>query len=127
MGEAMGSLTELPFELPWWGIVLTTFVVFMLAVEGGYAIGSSGWGGASDDRMTGHVATLVGAVLALLGLLLAFSFSIVDSRFSARKALVLDEANAIGTSYLRAKILPDPHATRVRSLLRQYVDARVTP
>lgn len=123
----MNRLTELPFGLPWWGTVIAALVVFMLAVEGGFRLGTSGWAGPSDASMTGQVSVLVGAVLALLGLLLAFSFSIVDSRFSARKALVLAEANAIGTSYLRAKIVPEPHATQLQSLLRQYVDARVAP
>lgn len=123
----MSGLTELLFGLPWWGTVIAALALLTLAVEGGFRLGSSGWAGPSDERMTGQVSVLVGAVLALLGLLLAFSFSIVDSRFSARKALVLDEANAIGTSYLRAKILPEPQSTQIQSLLRQYVDSRVAP
>jgi hypothetical protein len=47
------------------------------------------------------------------------------SRFEVRRGLVLDEANAIGTTYLRAALLPEPHRTEIRTLLRDYVDARL--
>jgi hypothetical protein len=47
------------------------------------------------------------------------------SRYDARKQLVLDEANAIETTYLRAKLLPKPYGTEIRELLREYVDVRV--
>lgn len=66
----------------------------------------------------------MGALLALLGLSLAFSFSIAESRFTERRQLVLQEANAIGTTYLRASLLPEPEKGRTQELLRQYVDIR---
>ena len=47
------------------------------------------------------------------------------SRFEVRRGLVLDEANAIGTTYLRAALLPEPHRTEIRALLRDYVDLRL--
>jgi hypothetical protein len=120
-------VTDLLFGLPWWGMVVATLAVFFLAVEAGFRLGRAPWTGPDDERMRAEVSVLVGAILALLGLLLAFSFSIVESRFSARKALVIAEANAIGTSYLRAKILPEPHASRIQDYLRQYVDLRTRP
>jgi hypothetical protein len=74
-----------------------------------------------------QAATLLGDMLVLLGFLLAFSFSMATDRFVERRALVLDEANAIGTSYLRAGMLPEPHATKVRELLRRYIAVRLSP
>jgi hypothetical protein len=67
----------------------------------------------------------VAALLALLGLLLAFSFGIGAARFDKRRDLVLEEANAIGTTYLRAGMLPAPHGEHVEALLREYVGMRM--
>jgi hypothetical protein len=63
-----------------------------------------------------------------LGLLLAFSFGIVEGRFSERKALVVKEANAIEEAYRRAGLIGEPHQSRARALLREYVGlkARMT-
>lgn len=68
---------------------------------------------------------MVGGVLALLGLLLAFTFSIVQNRFDRRKELSIEAANAIGTTYLRAAMLPAPHDQRIQAWLRQYTDLRL--
>lgn len=64
-------------------------------------------------------------MLGMLSLLLAFSFGMAEHRFDARKQLVVDEANAIGTTYLRAQWLAEPHRTEISNLLRQYVDVRL--
>lgn len=71
------------------------------------------------------VNTIVGATLALLGFMLAFTFGFTASRFDSRKTLLLDEVNSIGTTYLRAGFLPEPHCTDVRKLIRKYVDLRI--
>ena len=68
---------------------------------------------------------LVGSMLGLLALLLAFSFSIAVSRYEERRQLVIQEANAIGTSYLRTQLLDEPHRGRLSGLLVQYTDNRV--
>ena len=68
---------------------------------------------------------LVGSMLGLLALLLAFSFSIAVDRFEERRHLVIKEANAIGTSYLRAQMLDEPHRGRLSRLLTQYTDNRI--
>ena len=65
------------------------------------------------------------AVITLVGLLLAFTFSGAGSRFDARRNLIVDEANAIGTAWLRIDLLPADRQQRVRELFRQYVDARI--
>jgi hypothetical protein len=71
------------------------------------------------------VGAIVAAGLGLLAFLLAFTFGMAASRFDTRRGLVLDEANAIGTTYLRAALLPEPHRTEIRTLLRDYVDLRL--
>ena len=65
------------------------------------------------------------AVLAMLGLLLGFTVSMAVDRYERRRALVLEEANAIGTTWLRASLLPEPHRQPVRDLLQNYLDIRL--
>lgn len=65
------------------------------------------------------------ASLTLLGLIIAFSFSMAVSRYDQRKNYEEAEANAIGTEYVRADLLPAADAARVRELLRRYLDQRV--
>ena len=65
------------------------------------------------------------ATLTLLGLIIGFSFSMVVSRYDQRKNYEEDEANAIGTEYVRAGLLPAADAVKVRELLKHYIDQRV--
>jgi len=67
-----------------------------------------------------------GSVFALLGLLIAFTFSGAASRFEDRRQLIGEEANAIGTAYLRVDLLPDDSQPELRDLFRRYVDLRAT-
>jgi hypothetical protein len=68
---------------------------------------------------------VLGAVLTLLGLVIGFSFSMAVGRYDQRKNYEEAEANAIGTEYLRADLLPEADRARVRELLRQYLDLRI--
>jgi hypothetical protein len=68
---------------------------------------------------------IVPAVLTLLGLIIGFSFSMAISRYDQRKTYEEAEANAIGTEYVRADLLPAADAARVRTLLRKYLDQRI--
>jgi hypothetical protein len=68
---------------------------------------------------------VVGAILALLAFMLAFTFSLAAARFDSRREAVLEEANSIGTSFRRAQLLPQPEQNEARRLLREYVDVRV--
>ena len=68
---------------------------------------------------------LLGSMLGLLGLLLAFSFGMVLNRYEARRELVTSEANAIGTAYLRAQLLDEPHRSRLSQLLFAYTSNRI--
>jgi hypothetical protein len=69
--------------------------------------------------------TMDGAVFALFGLLIAFTFSGAAGRFDDRRALVVQEANAIGTAWLRVDLLPPAAQAEVRPLYRDYVEARL--
>jgi len=68
---------------------------------------------------------VVGATLTLLGLIIGFSFSMALSRYEQRKSYEEAEANAIGTEYLRADLLPETDAIKVKALLRSYLHARI--
>jgi hypothetical protein len=68
---------------------------------------------------------VLAATLTLLGLIIGFSFSMVINRYDQRKNYEEAEANAIGTEYLRADLLPAADAAKVRELLKNYLDQRV--
>jgi len=68
---------------------------------------------------------ILAATLTLLGLIIGFSFSMAISRYDQRKNYEEAEANAIGTEYVRADLLPAADAAKVRALLRNYLDQRV--
>jgi hypothetical protein len=85
---------------------------------GGYPKSASKPGGASSGL-------LEGAIYGLLGLLIAFTFSGAASRFDHRRELVIEETNAIGTAYLRLDLLPADAQPVLRTLFRQYLDARL--
>jgi hypothetical protein len=76
-----------------------------------------------EDRPDWDV--VLAAALTLLGLVIGFSFSMAMSRYDQRKNYEEAEANAIGTEYLRADLLPEADGARVRELLRQYLDLRI--
>ena len=76
-----------------------------------------------DDRE--DFSLVIAATLTLLGLIIGFSFSMAVSRYDLRKNYEEAEANAIGTEYVRADLLPAADAERIRLLLRQYLDERV--
>jgi len=65
------------------------------------------------------------ATMTLLGLIIGFSFAMAISRYDQRKNYEEEEANAIGTAYFRAGVLPPDEASRIRSLLRDYLEQRI--
>jgi hypothetical protein len=110
--------------LPLWAFFGTTVVLVLLAVEAGFWLGRWRQRRAEHERES-PVGAMVAAILGLLGFLLAFTFGLAASRFDMRRELVLNEANAIGTTYLRAALVPEPYRNELRSLLREYVDVRL--
>jgi len=78
-----------------------------------------------QERIEGAPSVIEAAVFSLLALLLAFSYSLAVGRYDTRRAVFIDETNAIGTTYLRAALL-DPAATlQMRNDLRKYVGERL--
>jgi hypothetical protein len=77
------------------------------------------------DDFTAGTGVVDGAVFALLGLLIAFTFSSAASRFDDRRQLIVEEANHIGTAYLRLDLLPPDAATHLRASFREYLDTRL--
>jgi hypothetical protein len=114
---------EILFRLPEWSIAVALAVVLLVVVELARRYGRRDFdrfGAAEEDS-----ASLSGASLGLLALLLAFTYSVASDHFDLRKQLVLKEANAIGTAFLRTDFTPDPQRTELQALLRSYTDARV--
>jgi len=110
-----------PLPIP---VVFVLIVAAMLALfEVGYRIGRW-WQERTPEETEGPTGALVGSLLALMAFLLAVTMGMASDRFDARRALVLEETNAIGTTYLRAGYLPEPYAEDSRRLLREYVPLR---
>ena len=110
--------------LPLWTILPLTIAVALLSVELGYRVASNRRNRSQEEKES-PVSGMVGATLGLLAFMLAFTFGLAGSRFEDRRQVVLSEANAIGTTYLRAAMLPEPMRTEARDLLREYVDVRL--
>lgn len=78
-----------------------------------------------EDGTRQDFDVILAATLTLLGLIIGFSFSMAISRYDQRKNLEEEEANAIGTAYVRADLLPGADAAKLRPLLRDYLDQRI--
>lgn len=113
--------TELIFYYHPWLFGLGFVACMLAAVEVGFRLGKRA------NVQTDHRATIQAvetAILGVLALLLGFTMSMAVSRFEARRLLILQEANAIETSDLRAQLLPAPEGPEISSLVLQYLDAR---
>lgn len=110
--------------IPLWSFLGLTVLLVLAMVEVGFRIGR--WRGQRiEHEQETPVGAIVGAILGLLAFLLAFTFSLAAARYDTRRELVLNEANAIGTTYLRTELLSEPQRAALRGLLRQYVDQRL--
>jgi hypothetical protein len=117
-------ITEPLDVVPLWCFFLVATAIGMLAVEGGYRLGKRRHVHASDEK-DGPVGAMVGSILGLLVIMFAFTFHLTATRFDARRQAVLEEANAIGTTYLRARLVPEPQRSDIAELLRRYAEIRV--
>lgn len=104
------------------------FLVFALIAaivsELGYRLGRW-WQVRTPDEKEGPTGMIVGSILALMAFLLAVAAGMASDRFDTRRGIILTEANSIGTTYLRAGLLPEPTAAEIRGLLREYVAQRI--
>lgn len=106
-------------------LIVGLFVGMLACLEIGRRIGVARLARDSEGLTKGASAA-EGAVFALLGLLLAFTFSGAASRFEERRWFINDEANAIGTAYLRLDLLPEEAQPPLRALFRRYAEHRAT-
>lgn len=112
--------------LPLWLFVLLFILLTFACYEIGYRIGNRPKA-RGEPAEEGAAGVLVGSILALMAFLLAVTMGMAGDRFDTRRGLVLQEATTIGTTYLRAGYLPEPAATELQAMLREYLPLRVTP
>ena len=127
LGEAVTqTMQHLLDALPIWGLFLLVLLVVLISIDLGYRRGRI-----VQQREVGKqekeapVGAMVGATLGLLAFLLAITFSIAEDSFNARKIALLEEVNAIRTTYLQTAFIPEPNRDEVRRILREYVDERL--
>lgn len=110
-------------SLPIWAVFLLTIGLVFLSIETGVRLGKRRLlrGGEKLEVL----GAMVGATMALLAFMLAFTFNGAAGRHDARKTLVIEDANAIDMTWLRAGFLAEPYRANIRGLLRDYVDLRV--
>ena len=112
------------YTLLGFGLAVALFGALLLLIECGRRIG--GWALARDPVGARAGSGIVdGAVFSLLGLLVAFTFSGAAARFDTRRALIVEETNAIGTAYLRLDVLPTAAQPLLRDRFREYVESRL--
>jgi hypothetical protein len=107
-------------------LFLVVFFAAILAAasEAGFRLGRKAES-RTAEKTKAHLGAIEGGILGVLALLLGFTISMAVTRFEVRKQLVLEEANAIETSYLRTRLLPAPESTEIANLLREYVVVRL--
>lgn len=126
----------MPDELPLAFFFLGTVALILITNEVGFVFGkraarrakaNSDKAGRENEgsEKDGPSGTTAGAVLGLAAFILAFAFGIVASRLDSRKQLVRDDANTIGTAWLRTDFLPEPEGTEARAILREYLEVRL--
>jgi hypothetical protein len=113
------KLINSPISLFW-----VWLAVLLLAVEAGYRRGLQ-TDTAKDDRRHDQIVDTRNQIAVLLSLLLGFMLAMSLPRYDQRKQLVVDEANAIGTTTLRAQMLPDAQRMRSKQLLEEYAQSRI--
>jgi hypothetical protein len=102
----------------------TLFIGTLVLIEVGRRIGVHRLKQDPEGARTG-VSAVEGSLFGLLGLLIAFTFSGANSRFDARRQLITQEANNIGTAWLRLDLLPAEVQPEMRELFRRYLDSRL--
>ncbi|MGE5209327.1 MAG: hypothetical protein ACM3KL_08360 [Alphaproteobacteria bacterium] len=107
-----------------WRVILIISLLLLVLSEVGFRMAQLRHGEITDGRKS-QITGIQSAVLGLLALLLGFTFAMALGRYDSRRNLVLEEANAIGTTYLRASFLPEARKNAVQDLLRRYIDVRI--
>lgn len=124
MADYLGEIS-LFYRLPLWlnGVLILT--IFLVAIEVGRRSALRVSQRNKNAVEAARADMTVGALLALLGLLLAFTYAFGLSRYDQRKEAIISEANALGTAFLRADFLPEPGRSAVRRRLLEYARTRL--
>jgi hypothetical protein len=101
-------------------VAFALLLVLLISLETGFRIGRRA-ARQTDTAASAQIGAIQGAILGLLG----FSFAAAGARFIERQDLIVQEANAIGTAYLRADLLDEPFRSELRSALKSYTEYRV--
>lgn len=110
--------------LPLWVTCLSILSIIILSAWSGVKFVR--WRGKRiKEEEDGPLNTIVGANLALLAFILAFTFGLSTTRFDARKLFLLEDVNAIETAWLRADLIGEPYSASVKTLLKEYVELRI--
>lgn len=113
-------------QIPIWLVYLVTVVFALLAAQLGFQFGLWIHRRMPEGKKDVVTGAMVGGLLGLLAFLLAFSTSYALTQFDKRRKLVVTDANAIGTAYLRSGYLDEPDQSEARDLLREYTDVRLS-
>ena len=112
------------YHLPLWIVMLLFLILLLIPMEVGFRLGTRQKIMHPDLRRGARRDVALASIMALLGLMLAFTYSFSLSRADLRKAEVIKEVNAISTAFLRADLLPEPGRSEVRELLFDYAKSR---
>jgi hypothetical protein len=124
--DRTGTMGQSFFETVPMPVIYACVVLFiLLSCELGFQLGRLYRRREADAEAVTSVGPMVAGLLGMLAFLLGFAFSIASDQHSTRRQNVLDEANVIGTAYLRADLLPPERGAQVRTLLREYVGLRL--
>jgi hypothetical protein len=111
------------FSLPSWAVALLILAVIGTATAAGYTTGR--YLRRHESSVREPFGVLQGAILGVVGLILAFGLTLAVGRYEDRRAATVTEANAIGTTYLRAQLIAEPGRTRSLAVLRRYTDLAI--
>jgi hypothetical protein len=105
-------------------IAMVLLGLILIGIELGYRFGRS-QSAATDASLKDKTQAIDSSILGMLSLLLGFTFTMALQHHDTRHHAMIEEANAIGTAWFRAELLPGDHAGRARTLLRDYLDLRL--
>jgi hypothetical protein len=107
-----------------WFIISLVFLLLLATYHGGFFLGKKEIK-VKEEGHSSRISNIQAGLMGLLGVMLAFSFSLSSQRFEERRKLVIQESMSIGTAYFRAGLLPDSLKNELRPLLKEYINQRI--
>jgi hypothetical protein len=112
------------YQLPLWAVIFLFLLLLLIPMEVGLRLAMRQKSMQPDLEREARTDVTLASMMALLGLMLAFTYSFGLSRADLRKTAIINEVNAISTAFLRANLLPEPGRTEVRERLFDYAKSR---